>query len=165
MPTIPQRLASAFAVLCGRDGDVTAMAQDREQSRPSLDREAEQVVEAVGGDAAQARSEDLPRQLAARRAAAAALRGRRKRAVEMTPDQRHEFATIAQAEGVSLSVARRWLRVVEGSTAAPRVPTLGRATREAGDRAGPLLEVRDEGARPAVTQATAAEIVLAEDPS
>jgi hypothetical protein len=57
------------------------------------------------------------------------------------------------------------LRVVEGSTAAPRVPTLGRATREAGDRAGPLLEVRDEGARPAVTQATAAEIVLAEDPS
>ena len=32
MPTIPQRIASAFAVLCGRYGDVTRMAQDREQS-------------------------------------------------------------------------------------------------------------------------------------
>jgi hypothetical protein len=44
MPTIPQRIASAFAVLCGRYGDVTEMAQDREQSRQSLYREAEQVV-------------------------------------------------------------------------------------------------------------------------
>ena len=47
MPTIPQRIASAFAVLCGRYGDVTEMAKDREQSRQSLYREAEQVVEAV----------------------------------------------------------------------------------------------------------------------
>ena len=31
MPTIPQRIASAFAVLCGRYGDVTTMAED---SRP-----------------------------------------------------------------------------------------------------------------------------------
>jgi hypothetical protein len=40
MPTIPQRIASAFAVLCGRYGDVTELANDREQSRQSLDREA-----------------------------------------------------------------------------------------------------------------------------
>ena len=52
MPTIPQRIASAFAVLCGQYGDVTKMAQDREQSRQSLYREAEQVVEAVDGTAA-----------------------------------------------------------------------------------------------------------------
>jgi hypothetical protein len=165
MPTIPQRIASAFAVLCGRYGDVTAMAQDREQSRQSLYREAEQVVEAVGGDAAQARIEDLQRQLAEQRAEVQALQGRLKRAVEMTPDKQHEFATVAQAEGVSLSVARRLLRVVEGSKAAPSVPTLGRATRAAGNRAGPLLEVLDEVARPAVKQATADEIFLAEDPS
>jgi hypothetical protein len=165
MPTIPQRIASAFAVLCGRYGDVTAMAQDRGQSRQSLYREAEQVVEAVGGDAVQARIEDLQRQLAEQRAEVQALQGRLKRAVEMTPDKQHEFATVAQAEGVSLSVARRLLRVVEGSKAAPSVPTLGRATREAGARAGPLLEVLDEVARPAVRQATADEIFLAEDPS
>ena len=36
MPTIPQRIASAFAVLRGRYGDVTRMAKDREQSRQSL---------------------------------------------------------------------------------------------------------------------------------
>ena len=31
MPTIPQCIASAFAVLRGRYGDVTRMAKDREQ--------------------------------------------------------------------------------------------------------------------------------------
>jgi hypothetical protein len=165
MPTIPQRIASAFAVLCGRYGDVTAMAQDREQSRQSLYREAERVVEAVDGDAAQARIDDLRRQLAEQRAEVQALQGRLKRAVEMTPDKQHEFATVAQAEGVSLSVARRLLRVVQGSKAAPSVPALGRATREAGNRAGALLKVLDEAARPAVKQATADEIFLAEGPS
>ena len=165
MPTIPQRIASAFAVLCGRYGDVTAMAQDRERSRQSLYREAEQVVEAVGGTAAQARIDELQRRLAEQRAEVQALQGRLKRAVEITPDKQHEFATVAQAEGVSLSVARRLLRVVEGSKATPSVPTLGRATREAGTRAGGLLRVLDEAARPAVKQGTADEIFLAEDPS
>jgi hypothetical protein len=61
MPTIPRRIASAFAVLRGRYGDVTAMAQDREPSRQSLYREAEQVVEAVDGAAAQARIDELER--------------------------------------------------------------------------------------------------------
>ena len=165
MPTIPQRIASAFAVLCGRYGDVTAMAQDREQSRQSLYREAGQVVEAVDGAAAQARIEDLRRQLAEQRAEVQALQGRLKRAVEITPDKQHEFATVAQAEGVSLSVARRLLRVVQGSKTAPSVPALGRATREAGTRAGGLLRVLDESARHQVKQATADEIFLAEGPS
>ncbi len=165
MPTIPQRIASAFAVLRGRYGDVTAMAQDRAQSRQSLYREAEQVVEAVGGDAAQARIEDLQRQLAEQRAEVQALQGRLKRAVEMTPDKQHEFATVAQAEGVSLSVARRLMRVVQGSRSTPSVPTLGRATREAGTGAGGLLEVLDEAARPEVKQGTADEIFWGASPS
>ena len=125
MPTIPQRIASAFAVLCGRYGDVTEMAQDREQSRQSLYREAEQVVEAVDGAAARARIEDLQRQLAEQRAEVQTLQGRLKGAIEMTPDKQHEFATVAQAEGVSLSVARRLLRVVQGSKAAPSGPARG----------------------------------------
>src|SRR4051812_22801187 len=165
MPTIPQRIASAFAVLCGRYGDVTAMAQDREQSRQSLYREAEQVVEAVGGDAAQAHIEDLQRQLAEQRAEVQALQGRLKRAVEMTPDKQHEFATVAQAEGVSLSVARRLLQVMTGPRRSRAVATLGRATREAGEKAGPLLKVLDEAARPEVKQGTADEIFLAAGPS
>ena len=158
MPTIPQRIASAFAVLSGQYGDVTKLAKDREQSRQSLYREAEQVAEAVDGAAAQARIDELQRQLAEQRAEVQALRERLKRTVEITPDTQEEFATVAQAEGVSLSVARRLLRVVEGSQSTPSVATLGRASLEAGKRAGPLLKVLDEAARPEVKQGTADEI-------
>lgn len=165
MPTIPQRIASAFAVFCGRYGAVTRMARDRERSRQSLYREAEQVVEAVDGSAARARIDELERQIAEQRAEVQALQGRLKRAVEITADKQREFAAVAQAEGVGLSVARRLLGVVLGPKAAPSVAALGRATRQAGDRAGRLLEVLDEAARPEVRQAAADEIFLAEGPS
>ena len=161
MPTIPQLIASAFAVVCGQYGDVSKMAKDREQSRQSLYREAEQVIDAVDGAVAQARIDELQRQLAEQRAEVQALQERLEHAVEITPDKQHEFATLAQAEGVSLSVARRLLRVVEGSKATPSVPTLGRATLEAAKRAGPLLRVLDEVARPRVEQGAADEIFLA----
>lgn len=158
MPTIPQRIASAFTVLRGRYGDVTAMAKDREQSRQSLYRESEKVVEAVDGLAAEARIDDLRRQLADREAENRALRGRLERAVEITRDKQEEFAAVAQAEGVSLGVARRLLNVVAGSEPVPSVATLGRATLVAGRHAGALLEVLDEAARPRVEQAAADEI-------
>jgi hypothetical protein len=163
MSTIPQKIGSAFAVFFGRSGDVTKMAHDREQSRQSLYREAETVVEAVDGAATQAQIDDLKRQLADRQAEVNALQERLKHAVEITPDKQHEFATVAQAEGVSLSVARRLLRVVT-----PRhnraVATLGRATLEAGTKAGALLDVLDEVARPEVKQGTADEIFWAANP-
>ncbi len=165
MPTIPQRIASAFVVLCGRYGDVTQMAHERERSRQSLYREAQQVAEAVDGTLAQARIEELQRQLAERQAEVKALETRLKHAVEITPDKQHEFATIAQAEGVSLSVARRLLRVMTGTRRSRAVATLGRATLEAGTKAGPLLRVLDEAVRPEVKQGTADEIFLAADPS
>jgi hypothetical protein len=163
MSTIPQRIASAFAVFCGQYGDVTQMAKDREQSRQSLYREAEQVADAVDGAADQARIDDLERQLAEQRAEVQALQQRLKHAVEITPDKQHEFATVAQAEGVSLSAARRLLRVVEGLKSTPSVATLGRATLEAGERAGPLLKVLDEAVRPKVKQGTADAIFGAEN--
>ncbi len=165
MPTIPQRIASAFAVVCGRYGDVTKMAKDRELSRQSLYREAEQVAEAVDGAAAQAHIDELQRQLAAQRAEVRALKERLRHAVEVTPDKQHEFATVAQAEGVSLSVARRLLRVVTGPRSTPAVATLGRATLEAGQRAGDLLQVLDGAARPAVKQGSADEIFSGASPS
>jgi hypothetical protein len=161
MPTIPQRIASAFAVFFGQYGDVSQMAQDRDQSRQSLYREADEVVDAVDGTATQARIDELKRQLAEQQAENQALHERLKHAVEITPDTQNEFATVAQAEGVSLSVARRLLRVVAGSRTIPSVPTLGRATLDAGQRAGALLGVLDEAARPKVEQGTADEIFLA----
>jgi hypothetical protein len=165
MPTIPQRIASAFAVLCGQDGDVTRMAKGREQSRQSLYREAVQVTNAVDGSATQAKIDELQCQLAEQRAEIQTLQVRLKQAVEITPDKQHEFASVAQAEGVSLSVARRLLRVVAGTEPSPSVATLGRATLEAGKQAGPLLAVLDEAARPLVKQGTADEIFLAENRS
>ncbi len=165
MPTIPQRIASAFAVLCGQYGDVTEMAKDRERSRQSLYREAEQVASAVDGAMAKTQIEELQRQLAERQAEVKALEKRLKHAVEITPDKRHEFATVAQAEGVSLSVARRLLRVMTGPRRTRGVATLGRATLEAGKHAGPLLEVLDEAARPEVKQGTADEIFSGANPS
>lgn len=36
MPTIPQRIASAFAVFCGHYGDVTKMAYDPRPVRQTL---------------------------------------------------------------------------------------------------------------------------------
>ena len=163
MSTFPQRIASAFAVLCGQYGDVTQMAKGREQSRQSLYREAELVAEAVDGSAARARIEDLQRRLAEREAEVEVLQERLKHAVEITPDAQHEFATVAQAEGVSLSVARRLLRVMTGRSLA--VATLGRATLEASKKAGPLLKMLDEAVRPEVKQGTADEFFLAENPS
>jgi len=161
MPTIPQRVASAFAVLCGHYGDVTKMAADREQSRQSLYREAEQVADAVDGAAAQAQIDALTRKLAEQQAAIEVLQERLKHSVAITPDTQHEFATVAQAEGVSLSVARRLLRVMTGPRRGQGVATLGRVTLEAGTKAGVLLEVLDEAARPQVQQGTADEIFLA----
>jgi hypothetical protein len=161
MPTIPQRIASAFVVLCGQYGDVTRMARSREQSRQALYREAQQVAEAVDGAAALARIDELQRQLAEQRAEVQALQERLKHAVEITPDKQHEFAAIAQAEGVSLSVARRLFRVVKRSAPTSSVATLGRVTREAGKRARGLLTVLDEAARPKVEQGTGDEIFLA----
>ncbi len=162
MPTTPRRIASTFAVLCGRYGDVPRMAHDRERSRQALYREAEQVVEAIDGAAVQARIDELQQQLAEQHDQVQALQQRLEHAVEITPETQHEFATVAQAEGVSLSVARRLLHVVEGAKATPSVPALGRVTREAGERAGRLLEVLDAVARPEVEQATTDEFFLAE---
>ena len=116
----------------------------------------------MDGAATRARIDELQRHLAEQQAENQALHERLRHAVEITPDKQDEFATVAQAEGVSLSVARRLLQVVEGAgaTTTPSVPTLGRATLEAGVRAGALLEVLDAKARPTVEHATADEIFL-----
>ena len=165
MPTIPQRIASAFAVLCGQYGDVTGWPRtvsnrgSRCTARPNRSPRPSTAPRPRPG------STNFERQLAEQQAEVKALEKRLKHAVEITPDKQHEFATVAQAEGVSLSVARRLLQVMTGPRRGPSVATLGRATLEAGKKAGPLLEVLDEAARPKVKQGTADEIFLAANPS
>ena len=70
------------------------------------------------------------------------------------------FASTAQAEGVSLPVARRLLAVLLGA-ATPSVATLGRFSQDAARRSSRLLEVLDAEAASAVTRVTADEIFLA----
>jgi ABC-type transport system involved in cytochrome bd biosynthesis fused ATPase/permease subunit len=165
MSSVTQRIASTFAVLFGQYGDVTKMSRDREQSRQALYREARQVVNAVDGTAVQSRIDELEQQLTRQQAQIQELQERLKHTIEITRDKQDEFASIAQAEGVSLSVARRLLQVVAGSVTIPSVPTLGQASKNAGKRDGPLLEVLDEVAQPKVTQATADENFLVQDRS
>ena len=133
------------------------MAHDRRRSRRSPYREAQQTIDAVDGTAAQAQIAELQQQITAPRSQVHDLRQRLDRAVEMTPEKQAEVACVAQAEGVSLPVARRILQVILPPKTRS-VPTLGRATAEAGRHAGRLLEVLDEAASPRVAQATADEI-------
>ena len=117
-------------------GDVTEMAKGREQSRQSLYREAEQVTDAVEGSAGQARRRPTPAATAdhggGEPGPSRAAQARRRD----PPEKQHDSTTVAHAEGVSLGVARRLWRVVEGPEATQGVPTLGRATLQAGPRAG-----------------------------
>lgn len=157
--TVRERLSSAFAVLCGGHGVITRLAEEREQSRQSLYREAERVVEDLEGAKAQSRIAELEQRIAEQQAQLADQQQRLQRAVEITADKQAEFASTAQAEGVSLPVARRLLAVLGGEQT-PSVAKLGRQTAAAAQRATELLSVLDAEARPRVAQAAADEIFL-----
>lgn len=145
-----QRIASAFFVFLGRRGDVTRQARQRGVSRQTLYRESRQVAVAVAGDEQQAevargrqRIEELEREVESLRAEA------RKCApltVTIDGDKQAEFASVGQAQGVSLPVLQRLLQGLLGE-AGPSVATLGRFTHAAGRRATALLEVLDEASR------------------
>jgi hypothetical protein len=160
MVAVRQRLASACAVFFGRHGDVSRQAQARGQSRQSLYRETAQVVEAVAGQAQQAQIQTLTGRLAEQETRLQELGARLEQSVEISEDTIAEFASTAQAEGVSLPVARRLLATVLGERT-PSVATLGRFSTAASERARSLLEVLDEASRPQVTEAAADEIFLA----
>ncbi len=158
--TIRERLSLAFTVLFGEQGDVTRAAQESGQSRQFYYRETHKVVQDLEGAKAQTRIAELEQQAVEQQARLAELEQRLQRAVEITADKQAEFASTAQAEGVSLPVARRLLAVVGGAQTSS-VATLGRQTAAAAQRATELLAVLDAAARPRVEQAAADEIFLA----
>jgi hypothetical protein len=86
-----------------------------------------------------------------------------REAVVREADRLAWFAATAQAEGVSLPVARRWLLpLLQQRT--PRVPPLGRWAQAAAQKAGALLAVLDAVARPRVEQAAADETFFGRRP-
>jgi hypothetical protein len=160
---IPDRLASASVVFFGARGDVTRTALDRGVCRQRLYREAHSVLQDLDSESFQQQLACLRQQVTDLHACVQQLQAQSNPAIVCTPDLLARFVSTAQAEGVSLPVARRLLAVVLPRDA-PAVATLGRLSHQAALRAGPLLKVLDEQARPRVRQACADEIFFGQKP-
>jgi hypothetical protein len=163
MVALSPQVASAFFVFYGRHGDVTLYAEEREVSRQRVYREAAAVASAVAGTAARARQEALAGQVEAAQQRIAELEDHLRVAVVIDADRQAEFAALAQAEGVSLPITQRLLRVLLRA-ATPSVAKLGRWTHQAALRCGDLLAVLDPVARARVLQVAADEIFVGHKP-
>jgi len=152
-------IVSAFAVFVGQRGEVSREAARRGEPRQSVYRESQRLVAALEGNGLMAQVEQLRQELAEKSARIAELEKALAEAVPIPVDKQAEFASMGQAEGVSLPVLRRLLMVFLGKRA-PSVATLGRHSAEAAQRAGELLEVLDGAARPQVKELAADEIFL-----
>jgi hypothetical protein len=157
------RLASASVVLFGEHGEITQHAHLRGVSRQCLYRQADSVLRDLDPTQHQQQLALLHEQLSHLHTRLQSLQDAQSLCVQLTPDLQAHFAATAQAEGVSLPVARRLLAVfLRGDT--PSVAQLGRFSRAAALRAAPLLTVLDEQARALVQQAAADEIFFGQKP-
>ncbi len=167
------RIANAAAVLDGPHGDVTQRAHQQGLSRQALYRDTDRVLQALDGQHAAAQLQGLRDQLAELHQNLRELRGVLDNAVVVDEDCLAAFASTAQAEGVSLPVARRLLAPVLTRSNAPgsgskrqlpSVAQLGRWSRDAAHRAEALLGVLDAFSRPRVQQAASDEIFFGKKP-
>jgi hypothetical protein len=154
-----QRIANTAATFGRRYGEVSHRARLCGVPRQAVYRDAPRVVRAVEGDADRRQRQALAAEVARLKAQVAALQEQLRHAVVFDADRQARFAGTAQAEGVSLPVARRLLRVALQEKT-PSVAALGRLSRAAAVRAGALLAALDPASRPRVEQAAADEIFL-----
>jgi hypothetical protein len=158
MVDVRQRIASSFWRTSGQRGSITRHARERGVSRQRIYRESRWVQERLRGDAAQ-------RELAAAQARIRELERVNQELLQkqasmvcFDADTQAEFACVGQAEGVSLPTARTLMKVVAKGKKVPSVAKLGRWTKEAGKKAGRVLEELDTCTRPLVEQVAADEI-------
>jgi hypothetical protein len=148
-----QRIASAYVVIFGEHGGVTRYARERGVCRQWVYREAAWLQKRL----AQEELERLRQQVRELTEQKAALEERLARAVVIDEEKQAAMASVGQAIGVSLPACWEILDVlIPGKQLS--VPTLGRRTQAAGKKAGALLAVLDEYARPKVRDALADEI-------
>lgn len=159
----PPRLASASVVFFGPHGQISHHAQQRSVSRQRLYREAHSVLRDLDQTATRQKMACLQQQLRELQERLQQFQFEQRRAVVCTADLQAEFVSTAQAEGVSLPVARRRLAVFLRENT-PSVAHLGRQSCQAGLHAGALLEVFDKYARPQVRQGAADEIFFGQKP-
>jgi hypothetical protein len=156
-----QRIASAFAVVCGRYGDVLRYARERGICRQAVYRESAWVLANLEGNHWRQQVADLQQQVRQLRQRVAELEARLAQAVVLDDEKQTEVACEGQARGISLPDVHALLdRLRPGRIAS--VATLGRRTKAAGERSGALLAVFDEYARARVRQASADEIYVTE---
>jgi hypothetical protein len=161
---IPQRIASAYAVFCGRYGDVSHLAQQRGVCRQFLYRQAHALAAVLDDSAAQQQTLQSLRTLVQQQHAQLdSLRRQLSQAVVLDDDKRAQFAAVAQATGVSLSATRALLKVLLGP-AAPSVSTLGRLSAAAARRASAVLQLLDPYSRSRARQVAADEIFAGKKP-
>jgi hypothetical protein len=159
-----RRLASACATLFGPQGAVSDLARQRGQSRQTIYRDTEEVLDAVDGTVTQQRLQQLEQTLAQAQTRIRELEDRLAQAVLIDADRQAEFACTAQAEGISLPQARRLLQVLLRQRT-PSVAQLGQYTAGAARRASARLAVIDPLVRPQVQQAAADEIFCGRQPT
>jgi hypothetical protein len=152
-----QRIANTAATFSRCYGAVSRRARRCGVSRQALYRDAPRVLRAVAGSADRLQRQALADENARLKAQVTALDEQLRSVVVFDADRQARFACTAQAEGVSLPVARRLLRIALPDRT-PSVAALGRLSRAAGVRAGALLAVLDPASRPLVEQAAADEI-------
>jgi hypothetical protein len=157
------RIANTAAVLEGPYGAVTRQASRSGTSRQTLYRDAPHVLQAVAGTETQRHLDALQDDRDDLCAQRDALQRQLQRAVVLDPDGLARFAATAQAEGVSLPVARRLLQPLLAQQT-PSVAQLGRWTHAAAQRAAALLPVLDDVARPRAEQIAADEIFFGRRP-
>jgi hypothetical protein len=152
-----KRIASAYFVLFGHYGDVTRHARARGVCRQWLYREAASLLREL----AERRQEvdRLQTRLRQSEQQHADCQERLRVAVVLDAEKQTQFACVGQACGVSLPVCWQLLDVLLAGRQLS-VPTLGRATRAAGAKAGQLLAVLDALARGRAREVAADEIYV-----
>src|SRR5712664_1500016 len=157
------RIANTAAVLEGPYGAVTRQASRAGASRQALYRDAPKVLQAVEGSDCQRRLDALQNDLDGLRAERDAWQRQLQQAVVLDPDRLARFAATAQAEGVSLPVARRLLQPWLGAQT-PSVAQLGRWAHAAAQHAAALLPLLDASAKSRAQQVAADEIFFGRQP-
>jgi hypothetical protein len=151
------RIANTHAVLHGAYGDVTQRARLCRTSRQALYRDTPAVLRAVEGTDTRQDLQTLRHENQTLRDRLAQLERQLAQVVPCDAERQAQFACTAQAEGVSLPVARRLLAVwLRDQT--PSVATLGRMTQAVAQKATALLQVLDAASRPRAEQVAADEI-------
>lgn len=154
-----QRIASAYFITQGPHGSISQQAEQRGVSRQRLYREADWVQQQFVTPDWQCERQALLQQVCDLKQRVAELEKQQPWQVLLHPDKQAEFASVGQGIGVSLPQTRCLLQVLLGAET-PSVAKLGRWTKEAGEKAGAILAVLDEVARPLVEVGAADEVYV-----